>query len=71
VIFLRRKHRPEAFFREGDGQVLVSPAAVDIGGLVITPREREFTTLTSAAVASIFDEVSCGPEVLERIVEVL
>lgn len=71
VVFLRRKHRPEAFFREGDEQVLVSPAAVDIGGLVITPREREFTTLTSAAIASIFEEVSCAPEVLEKIVEAL
>lgn len=71
VIFLRRQHRPEAFFKEGDEQVLVSPAAVDIGGLVITPREREFTTLTSDAMASIFDEVSCGPEVLEQIVEAL
>jgi hypothetical protein len=71
VIFLRRKHRPEAFFKEGDGQVLVSPAAVDIGGLVITPREREFTTLTSDTIASIFDEVSCGPEVLEKIIEAL
>lgn len=71
VIFLRRKHRPEAFFKEGDEQVLVSPAAVDIGGLVITPREREFITLTSDAVASIFDEVSCGPEDLEKIIEAL
>jgi hypothetical protein len=71
VIFLRRKHRPEAFFKEGDEQVLVSPAAVDIGGLVITPREREFSTLTSEALSGIFDEVSCGPEVLKQIVEAL
>lgn len=71
VIFLRRKHRPEAFFKEGDEQVLVSPAAVDIGGLVVTPREREFTSLTAEAMAGIFDEVSCGPEVLNQIVEAL
>lgn len=71
VIFLRRKHRPEAFFKEGDDQVLVSPAAVDIGGLVITPREREFHGLTSSSVGAIFDEVSPGPELLEKIVEAL
>ena len=71
VVFLRRKHRPDAFFREGEDQVLVSPAAVDIGGLVITPREREFATLTAASIAAIFEEVSSGPRLLEQIVEAL
>jgi len=31
VIFPRRKHRPDAFFREGDARVAVSPGLIDMG----------------------------------------
>jgi hypothetical protein len=58
VIFPRRKHRPEAFFREGDARVVVSPGVIDMGGLLITPVERDFEQLDGAAVESIYKEVS-------------
>lgn len=67
IVFLRRKHRPDAYFLEGEAQMLVSPAAVDIGGLVITPREKEFNGLTSGSVSAIFREVSAEPSLIEQI----
>ncbi len=67
IVFLRRRHRPEAYFLEGEAQVLVSPAAVDIGGLVITPREKEFNALSSDSVSAIFREVSAEPSLIEQI----
>ena len=42
VIFLRSKHRPECFYKDDPEKILISPAAVDLGGLIITPREGRF-----------------------------
>lgn len=68
IIFPRRKHRPDIYFRRGDARVLISPAAVDIGGLVITPIERDFHKVDAALIESIFEEVSVAPDVFEKIV---
>lgn len=66
VIFLRRKHRPDAFFKEGDKRVVVSPGVIDMAGLLITPVERDFQRLTSSAVENIYREVSLEGEAVER-----
>jgi hypothetical protein len=58
IVFPRRKHRPEAFFRPGEARVAVSPAVVEMGGILVTPFARDFERLDSAAVASIFEELS-------------
>ena len=58
IVFPRRKHRPEVYFRAGDKQILISPAAVDIGGLIVTPREKDFRSVDAKIVEAIFEEVS-------------
>jgi hypothetical protein len=64
ILFPRSKHRPDAFFKEGAEKILVSPAAVDIGGLIVTPLEKDFSALTAPLVESIFQEVSLPQEKL-------
>jgi hypothetical protein len=61
ILFPRSKHRPDIFFKEEKERVLISPAAVDIGGLIVTPLEKDFTTVSSSLVESIFQEVSLPP----------
>jgi hypothetical protein len=56
-IFPRSKHRPYAFFREGDERVLVSPAIIEMMGIFVTPAERDFDRLTADAVTDIYREV--------------
>ena len=68
IVFPRRKHRPEVFFKKGDDRVLISPAAVDIGGLIVTPREKDFRTVDANLVESIFREVSVDEVMLEGII---
>jgi hypothetical protein len=58
IVFPRTKHRPDLFFKEEAERVLISPAAVDIGGLIVTPMERDFNTVDASMVESIFREVS-------------
>lgn len=71
TLFPRRSHRPRAFYRSGDGQLLISPGSVDMGGLMIAPRERDFEVLDAAAVETIFREVSLDGETALRAAEAL
>ena len=67
IIFPRRKHRPDAFFKEGNDRVVVSPGAIDMGGLVITPVEKDFERLNTAVVESIYREVSLDLKTIEGV----
>jgi hypothetical protein len=68
MIFPRRKHRPEAFFREGDARVVVSPGVIDMGGLLITPVEKDFERLDIAEVENIYREVSLGGKTVGHVI---
>jgi len=56
-IIPRKTHRPVQFFNEGTGQILVSPASVDLGGVIITPREDDFNRLNREVITDIFRQV--------------
>jgi hypothetical protein len=71
VIFPRRKHRPDAFFREEDARVVVSPGVIDMGGLLITPIEKDFDRLDTAAVEGIYGEVSLDGETVKRAIDTM
>ena len=58
IIFLRRKHRPECFYEDEPERLLISPAAIDLGGLVVTPRENDFIRTDKELLEKIFNEVS-------------
>ncbi len=49
LLLPREKHRPARFFREDDGQVLFSPGAIDMAGLVITVRPEDLQKLSTGA----------------------
>ena len=58
ILFPRRKHRPEVFFRDGEDKVLISPASVDMGGLIVTPVEKDFKAVDANMIEAIYREVS-------------
>lgn len=65
ILFPRSKHRPDAYFSEGEDRILISPAAVDIGGLIVTPLEKDFKTVDGGTIEGIFQEVSLSHEKVE------
>jgi hypothetical protein len=71
MIFPRRKHRPDVFFKDGDARVVVSPGVIDMGGLIITPMKKDFERLEGAAVKSIYKEVSLERKIVEKTIEVM
>ena len=42
VVIPRKQHRPSFYGTEGDDKMLLSPASVDMGGVFITPLEKDF-----------------------------
>jgi len=71
VIFPRRKHRPDVFSKEGEARMVISPGAIDMGGLLITPVVKDFERLDAATVEGIYREVSLETEIIEKAIDAL
>lgn len=68
VVIPREKHRPEAYFAEGDAQFVVSPGTLDMSGLIITPREEDFRKLTEEKALSLLQECGVSEEKMNAII---
>ena len=68
VVIPREKHRPEAYFAEGDAQMMVSPGALDMSGFIITPREEDFRKLTEESATAILQECGVSTDKMNSIV---
>lgn len=51
----RKAHRPKCY-GHGESQMLISPASVDLGGVIITPRKYDFDALTADKWMEIIKE---------------
>lgn len=71
VVFPRRKHRPDAFFESDDRRIVVSPAVVEMGGILVAPVEKDFTRLDGPLVEAIFAEVSLKREHLRKVLKAM
>ncbi len=69
VLFPRSSSRPREYFAEDFERILVSPAAVELGGLVILPREEDFYKITTEDLASIFGQVSVQKNEFDKLKE--
>ena len=66
-VFPRAKHRPVCYTAEGDANLLSSPASVDLGGVFITPVEKDFLKITAEDIAQILSEVCLSASDFQRI----
>ncbi len=57
-VFPRRLHRPWQFSAEGKAQLLVSPGALDMAGMFITPRKEDFDRIDRDDIEDIYSQVS-------------
>ncbi|MEN9919859.1 MAG: hypothetical protein RL662_2295 [Bacteroidota bacterium] len=67
VIFPRAVHRPACYFIEGEGNTLISPASVDMGGVFITPLQKDFDKITKQDIRTILEEVSISEHDLDAL----
>ncbi len=69
VVFPRRKHRPDCYYKDNDEKLLVSPGALDMSGLIITPRREDFERITSEQALAILSECALSVEDMEALKE--
>ena len=67
-LFPRSKHRPRAYYA---GELTVSPAALDMCGVFVTPRPRDFEAITAADIEAIYREVTLPDDQFRRVADAL
>ncbi len=67
MLFPRDRHRPWQYFEEGDKNILLSPASVDMGGTLITPLEKDFLKITREDITDIFSQISFSENHFDRL----
>jgi ATP adenylyltransferase/5',5'''-P-1,P-4-tetraphosphate phosphorylase II len=60
IVFPRGKHRPDRYFAEGDAKLTVSPAAIDLAGVLVVPQPDHFAKITPRDAEEIYAEVTLG-----------
>jgi len=58
VYIPRTAHRPQCYTAEGDTQLIVSPGALDMAGILVTAREEDFQKLDADTLRQIYHEVT-------------
>jgi hypothetical protein len=61
-FFPRAKHRPSFYFKEGDEKLMISPAAVELGGICTTPRQQDFDKVTREHLVEMYNEIGISAE---------
>ncbi|HEX4947286.1 MAG TPA: DUF4922 domain-containing protein [Blastocatellia bacterium] len=57
-VFPRAKHRPTCYFAERERQLTISPAGIDLAGVLVVPNPAHFDRLTAQDVAQIYTEIT-------------
>jgi len=61
-VIRRTHHRPACFYpNNGKGRCMVSPGALDMCGLIITPRIEDFNSITLEQAHTIYGQVTPTP----------
>ena len=71
IVIPRSKHRPDCYNKEDEEKILISPGALDMSGMFITPREEDFKKLTSDTALHILRECSISESTMAQVVEKL
>lgn len=71
IVFPRKLHRPAQFFAEGDDNLLISPASVDLGGVFITPQEKDFKKIKLSDLNDIIKQITINDDMFSALCNAL
>ena len=69
VVIPRRAHRPPHYFREEGKRLVISPGAIDMAGIMITPRREDFSAVTPETMREIYAAVAFADTLPDEITE--
>lgn len=58
LLLPRQRHRPTCYYAAGEAQLTISPAAIDLGGVLVVPQPEHFVRLTAETLEQIYAEVT-------------
>lgn len=67
IVIPRAAHRPSFYSIEGEGGIMVSPASVDLAGVIVLPRGEDFDIADDALIRRMLAEVCVSDSEMERI----
>jgi hypothetical protein len=71
LVFPRARHRPSMYFAEGEARLLISPAAVDCGGVLTLPLEKDYLRISADHIREIFGEIFIPGPMFQTVCEIL
>jgi hypothetical protein len=71
LVFPRAKHRPACYFAEGKDQLLVSPAILEMCGILVTTEMAHFERLDAVTAHTIYEQVSIDSESYRNLIQSL
>lgn len=69
AVVPRRAHRPECYDLPENERLVISPGAIDMTGLIVTPRREDFDRLTPAIIERIYSDVAFSGSLPEAVKE--
>ena len=67
-VYPRKKLHPACYYAEGDANILISPATVEMAGVFITPLEKDFRKVTSGDLQQIISETCLSAEEMDQLI---
>ncbi len=58
ILFPRSKHRASSYYAEDESRLTVSPAAIDLSGVLVVPQPDHFARISADDIEQIFAEVT-------------
>jgi hypothetical protein len=68
ILFPRAAHRPACYFADGPEKLTVSPAVLEMCGLLVVTETDHFDRIDAATARAIYEEVSLPPDEFQRLV---
>jgi hypothetical protein len=69
LLFPRAAHRPACYFAKGAGRLAISPAALEMAGLLVVAEPEQFDRVDAQVARTIYQEVSLDDARFEQLVE--
>ncbi len=57
-LFPRAKHRPACYFADGEKQLTVSPAGIDLTGILVVPNPEHYARISAQDIEEIYAEIT-------------
>lgn len=63
LVVPRISHRPKCYYASGDSRRIISPGCIDMAGLLIVPREKDYRVITRDEIMNIYSDVALPSDV--------